>query len=194
MSPHKTRLLNALAAAGIVATGLVFTPVIQAFNFGDMMSPGKWMGGGRDRDYDDEWSDYGPGPYGPPPGAGIYGAPYGGPYGVAPGYGPYGGPGYGGPGYGRAGYGTPGYYGAPGPQAAPRAPATSSTSTSSSSQNVKSAEIEALKKRIEELETKQQPSYTAPPPPPADWGTSSSSTPSNSSWGSAPAFRPMDKY
>ena len=72
-----------------------------AFDFGNMMNPSKWVGGGRDRDYDD-------GPWGRP-GYGYGGPGYG--YG-GPGYG-YGGPGYGygGPGYG---YGAPGYgYGAP---------------------------------------------------------------------------------
>ena len=57
-----------------------------AINFGDMMNPSKWMGGGKDRDYDEgRWG--GPG----------YGAP---------------GWGYSGPGWG---YGAPGFgYGAPG--------------------------------------------------------------------------------
>jgi len=104
-----------------------------AVNFGDMMNPSKWMGGKKDRDYDDErWDGPGYG-YGGPgygyggPGYGYggpgygYGGPgygYGGPgYGYGgPGYG-YGGPGYGGPGYGGQGYGGQGYggqgYGAP---------------------------------------------------------------------------------
>ncbi|MCU0834859.1 MAG: hypothetical protein MUC77_10575 [Chromatiaceae bacterium] len=74
-----------------------------AFDMGNMMNPSKWMGGGKDRDYDD-------GPWGGP-GYGGPGYGYGG-----PGYG-YGGPGYGG-GYGYGGpgeYGGPGGYGAPGP-------------------------------------------------------------------------------
>lgn len=188
MSSYKTKLLTALAAAGVMAGTAVYTPVSQAFNFGEMMNPGKWMGG--NRDYDDEWGDYGPGPYGPP-GLGPYGGgPYGGPYGG----GPYGGGPYGGPYGGGPGFGTPRFYGAPGYRAAPVAPSAPSTPSrsSSSSENVKSAEIEALRKRIEELETKQQPSYAAPPP--GDWGSTSSPSPGSSGWGSAPAFRPMNKY
>jgi hypothetical protein len=50
-----------------------------------------------------------------------------------------------------------------------------------------------LRRRIEELEAKQQPSYAAPPPP-AEWSAPSSPPPSGSGWGAAPAFRPMDKY
>lgn len=179
MSRNLSKILSAFGAAGAVALAIAYTPVSQAFNFGDMMNPGKWMGGG-DR-YDDDWYG-GPGPYGPGPyGPGSYGGgpwgggPYGGPYGP----GPYGGPGYGAPGV----YGAPGYQ--KGPTAtAPRAPASSS----SASENVKDAEIEALKRRIEELESRQQP-YA--PPPAGSWG--SGSQPSED-WGSAPAFRPMGKY
>ncbi len=91
-----------------------------AINFGDMMNPSKWMGGGKNRDYDDDrWGGPGYGYGGPGWGYGGPGYGYGGPgwgYG-GPGYG-YGGPGYGygGPGYG---YGGPAYgyggqgYGAP---------------------------------------------------------------------------------
>jgi len=86
-----------------------------AVNFGDMMNPSKWFGGGKNRDYDDRRGgpDYGYG--GPGWGYGGPGWGYGGPgYGYgAPGYG-YGAPGwgYGAPGYG---YGGPGYgYGGPG--------------------------------------------------------------------------------
>jgi len=64
---------------------------------------------------------------------------------------------------------------------------------------VKDAEIEALKRRIDELEAQQTP---PPPPPPSDWGGSGTpsdwgkpgSSGSSSDWGSAPAFRPMGKY
>jgi hypothetical protein len=185
VSSRKTRLIAALATA--VAAGAAYTPVIHAINFGDFMNPGKWMGGGND--YDDEYYEYGPGPYGPPGPGGPYGP---GPYGAGPyGAGPYGAPGYG-PYGGGPGFGAPGYYGAPGPRPAPAAPSAPASSSSSSSENVKSAEIEALRKRIEELEAKQQPAYAAPPP--ADWGTPSGSAPAGGGWGSAPAFRPMDKY
>lgn len=104
---------------------------VFAFDMGNMMNPSKWMGGNRDRDYDDDgpWGGPGydgPGSYGRGPGYGygIPGGGYGGPgygYGAPGGYG--GGPGYGapggyggGPGYAApGGYGGPGYgYGAPG--------------------------------------------------------------------------------
>jgi len=94
-----------IATLGIVVVATA-APVI-ALDFGNMMNPSQWMGGGRNRDYghgDD-------GPWGGP-GYGYGGPGYGG-----PGYG-YGGPGYGGPGYGGPGYGSyggPEYgYGAPG--------------------------------------------------------------------------------
>lgn len=185
MLPKTSKLLAALASAGIVGASLGYAPVIHAFNFGDMMNPGKWMGGGRDR-YDDEY--YEDGPYGGPYGGGPYGGPYGGgPYG-----GPYGGYGpgpYGGGPFGPSGpYAAPGYRGAP-PRApaAPVAPVTPSAKAPSRSA-ADSGEIDALKRRIEELETQQkQPS----PPPPSDWG--STPAPSSSDWGSAPAFRPMGK-
>jgi hypothetical protein len=63
---------------------------------------------------------------------------------------------------------------------------------------VKDAEIEALKRRIEELETKDAP--PPPPPPPSDWGSPPGPSGdwdkrgSSSDWGAAPAFRPMGKY
>jgi len=82
-----------------------------AVNFGDMMNPSKWMGGKKDRDYDDErWDGPGYGYGGPGYGYGGPGYGYGGPgYGYGgPGY-SYGGPGYGGPGYGGQGYGGQGY-------------------------------------------------------------------------------------
>ena len=137
MSRNRYKLFSVLATAGAIGVTLAYSPIGQAFNFGDMMSPGKWMGGG-DR-YDD----------------GIYGAPA--------------------------------YQSAP----APAAPAPSSTSSSS---NVKDAEIEALKRRIEELETKGAPPPSAPPPP-TNWGSSSGDWgDSSKDWGAAPAFRPMGKY
>lgn len=181
MSSNATKSLLVLMISGVLGAGLTYAPASKAFNFGDMMNPGKWMGGGNR--YDD-WDEFGPygGPYGGPGPYGPYGAPYG-PGGYGPGGpGPYGGPGFGAPGF----YGAPGYRPAPAAQAPVSAP-----SASTSRENVKSAEIEALKRRIEELEAKQKaPSYT--PPPSSGWGTSGPS--SGSDWGSAPAFRPVDKY
>jgi hypothetical protein len=185
VSAASTKLLIALGALGVVGATTVYAPIAQAFNFGDMMNPGRWMGGGRD----DDWDDYGPGPYGGGPyGGGPWGPGYGGPGG------PYG-PGAYGPGpYGAGPYGAPGYGGAP--AAAPAAPAPKESTSS----NTKSAEIEALKRRIDELEARQGAStpppasdWAAPAPPPAsDW--SAPSSPPTSDWGSAPAFRPMDRY
>lgn len=181
MSRASNKLLLTLTALGVVGATLVYAPVGQAFNFGDMMNPGRWMGGGSDR-YDDDWNDYGPGsygggPYGP---GGFGGGPYGAPYG--PGPAPY---------YG--GYGAPGY-------AAPAPAAPAPAAAKSSSENTKSAEIEALKRRIDELEAKQG-AVSAPPPstwgttttPSTDWGSQSEPS-SSSDWGSAPAFRPLGKY
>jgi hypothetical protein len=179
--PRKTfKTLTLIAAAASVVGSLTYVPTAEAFGFGDMMNPSKWMGGkNRDRDrYDDDYYD-GPGGYGGGPGYG-----YGG-----PGYG-YGGPGYGGPGYGYGapggyGYGAPAYgapaYGAPGvAPAAPAAPAAAPATTRSSS----ASEIEALKRRIDELETSQRTGRPASAPAPA----------TSSDWPSAPAFRPMSKY
>lgn len=194
MAIHKSNWLTLLAAAGLFSGSLVYAPPPRAMNFGDFMNPGKWMGGSGNRD--DDWYEYGPESYGPPPGVLPYGAPYGAPYGMPYGFSPYG---------GGPGYGTPGYYGAPGWRPAapavtpPAATAPAAASRPPSSKNVKSAEIEALRRRIEELEAKQ-PAYTAPPP--SDWGSrpapgnwsASPAQPPGSGWGSAPAFRPMDKY
>lgn len=145
-----------------LAAAVTIAPVAHAINFGDMFNPGRWMGGNNDDDYYD-------GPYG---GYGPYG---GGPWG--PGYGGYGFPGYGGygvPGYGYGGapYGyapgvapgvVPGYAVPAAPAAAGSAPAT----------DTKDQQIEALQRRIEQLEGRQ----STPPAPSA-----------------APAFRPMDQY
>lgn len=158
------RILPIASLAAIVGF-TSYVPPVQAFNFGDMMNPGRWMGGkNRDR-YDDYYDDYGP--YGGPWGGGPWG---GGPYGGGPYGGPYGAPygGYGTPGYG---YGAPGYMGAP--AAAPPAAAAPAQSGSSGK-----SEIDALKRRIEELESSQR---TQPPAPTSDWP-------------SAPAFRPMNQY
>jgi len=164
-------LATALALAALMAAA----PTLHAVGFGDMFNPGRWFGGNND-DYD---NDYYGGPYGP------YGA---GPYGP-PGYGAYGVPGYGVPGYG---YGAMPYGYAPGVApnvapgvapgyAAPAAAAPAATAPAVGGQDAKDQEIEALKRRIDQLESRQ-----------------SASPPSRSSgaegWPSAPAFRPMDQY
>ena len=94
MSLMPVKILSIASLAAVVGfTGYV--PPAQAINFGDMMNPSRWMGGGKNRDrYDDYYDDYGPyggpwggGPWGGPYGGGPYGGPYGAPYGV-----PYGAP------------------------------------------------------------------------------------------------------
>ena len=158
--PRKTfKTLTLIAAAASVVGSLTYVPVAEAFGFGDMMNPSRWMGGkNRDRDRYDDYYDDGPRGYG------------------GPGYG------YGGPGYG---YGGPGYgYGAPAMATAPRAMATAPrpmvprrspppaparppprpprpTTRSSSA-----SEIEALKRRIDELESSQRPGKPRRPRPP----------------------------
>ena len=103
-------LTKSISAVALGLGSLILADSALAMNFGDMMNPSKWMGGGnRDR-----YSGYGGGPsygYGGPGGwGGGPGYGYGGPggWGGGPGYG-YGGPGGwgGGPGYG---YGGPGGY------------------------------------------------------------------------------------
>ncbi len=175
MSFRKPRIAILLAAAS--TTLLMQAPAALAINFGDMMSPGRWMGG--NNDYDDDYDNRGYGPYGPPPGAyGFppYGAPYGGAYGA-----PYGAP----PAWVQP---------VPAPSQVTAPPAAAPAKS-----NAKSNEIDALKRRIEELEarTAPPPAY-APPPPAADRGAKPSpatglSNPSAPA-PSAPNFRPMDKY
>lgn len=172
MSLTRIKLLSVASLAAVVGF-TTYVPPAQAINFGDMMNPGRWFGGGKNRDrYGDYYDDYGP--YGGPGGGGPYGAgPWGGgPYGGGPYGGPYGAPGYGAPGYGAPALGAPGYMGAPMAAPAPAAPAAPVQSGSSSK-----GEIDALKRRIEELEAGQRPA----PPPASDWP-------------SAPAFRPMNQY
>jgi hypothetical protein len=164
---RKGNIFSILLTAAFVATA--YAPASQAFNFGDMMNPGKWMGGKKNYD------DYGPGGYGGPGGPygpGGYGGP-GGPYGPG-GYGgpggPYGPGGYGGPGgpapYGGApygpgqvgapgGYGPPGGYGQTPSVTAPPAPQRSGD---------QSERIRELQQRIEQLEAEQQPRQPAPSP------------------------------
>ena len=155
MSPMCHKTLASLSFAALVGLG-AYTPMAHAFDFGDMMSPGRWFGGDRDN------YDYYDGPYG------YGGDPWGG-----PGYGGYGYPGYGPYGYPGYGYGAyPGYGAVP-----PAAPGVAAPAASN-------AEIDALKRRIEELESTQKPQPTPKPVEPAPSGD----------WQSAPAFRPMDKY
>jgi len=181
--PRKTFMTLTLVAAAVAVVGSVtYTPVAEAFGFGDMFNPSRWMGGRNGDRYNDDYYDDGP---------------YGGPGWGGPGYG-YGGPGYGGPGYGYGapgvgygapgvgygapgvGYGAPGYgYGAPAvAPAVPTAPAAAAPATTQS-KGSSAGEIEALKRRIDELEASQRPSGQAP---------------ASSDWPSAPAFRPMSKY
>lgn len=191
MSFRKPRIALLLAAAS--ATLLLQAPAALAINFGDMMSPGRWMGGNNN---DDDYYDYrGYGPYVPPPGAyGVppYGAPYGA-YGATPYGGAYGAP-----------YGAPSAWAPPANPAPAPAPSQVTTPppaarTAPATPNTKSNEIDALKRRIEELEARKAPPPTyAPPPAGADRGAKSSpatglSNPSAPA-ASAPTFRPMDKY
>ncbi|MGE5152488.1 MAG: hypothetical protein ACM3ST_00595 [Bdellovibrio bacteriovorus] len=98
---NRKQLVSLAATVSIGLGALVTAGAAQAFNFGDMMNPGRWFGGDRDRYYD-RYDRYG------------YGGPYGGWGGP---YGGWGGPyGYGGPwggGYGPYGWGGgyPGGYG-----------------------------------------------------------------------------------
>ncbi|MGQ9660464.1 MAG: hypothetical protein ACUVQI_10330 [Thermochromatium sp.] len=117
-----------ILALGTVAAILTYAPVSQAFNFGDMMNPNRWFGGNR---YDDRyWDDrpYGPWPYGGYGYPGIYGAPYG-----VPGFGAL-----------PAGYGV-----------IPSSPSTPAPATPPRS-SIDPGEVEALKRRIEKLESRQQ--------------------------------------
>lgn len=151
--------LRPLASALALAATMAAAPALHAAGFGDMFNPGRWFGGnnnGYDDYYDGPYGGYGAGPYGPP-GYGGYGAPgyaYGAmPYGYAPGIAPGVAPGY----------------------AAPAA-----TAPAVGSHEAKDQEIEALKRRIEQLESRQ----SAPP----------SASSAAEGWPSAPAFRPMDQY
>jgi hypothetical protein len=181
VSPHAYRLLAAMAAAGIVSASLVHSPIANAFDFGNMMNPSKWLGGGRDH-----YDDYYDGPYGGPwdgpyRGGPFDGGPWGGPWGWN-GPGPYGGGPYGSPG---AYPGVPAYGGAP--QRVPAAPAAKAPSPPQASTS--SNEIDELKRRIEELESQQK----AVMQPSGEWDSAPSS-PSSHDWEAAPAFRPMGKY
>jgi hypothetical protein len=140
---QKRKIFAALLTAAFVT--MAYAPASQAFKFGDMMNPGKWMGG--NKDYDD-YDDYGPGPdgpYGPGPGGP---APYGGtPYGGAPyGTGPVGAPG---------GYAPPGSYGRAPTAAAPPAPQPSVD---------QSGRIRELEQRIDQLEAEMRRQQPTPSP------------------------------
>jgi hypothetical protein len=181
VSNRPTKTLSAIpltaTAVTVLAALMVYAPVSYAFNFGNMMNPSRWMGGDGDR-YDEGYDDYPGGPYGAP----GFGYPYGG---YAPGYGApgYGAPGYGAPGYGppAPGYGAPAYPSAP--VAAPGAAPAPAATPAPGSAPVDSAEVQALKRRVEELEAAQQQQRSAPPP-----------APPSGDWPSAPAFRPMNQY
>lgn len=109
---------------------LASAPVL-AFNFGDVMSPGRWLDGGGNRYRDDGPYDG----YAPPP-------PYGG-YGYAPA--PYG--------YAPQGYAVPGHSAPSGYVATPQAPVAPSNDASQQ-------RIRELEHRIEELERGRQASST----------------------------------
>lgn len=155
MSLNARKLLVTLTTAGIMGMSLADNPVSHAFDFGDMMNPGRWMGGGRDRN--DDYYDYG-GPY-----AGPWGSPYGG--------GPWGG--YGPAPYGGGPYGIPGYRGTV-PPPVPTAP----TAKAPAAPVAGNSEIDELKWRIKVLESRRQPQSSASPPkdrsamPPAGDGNS----------------------
>ena len=126
MKKKSVLVYTALLTLGCGGMSLTQTAYAAGFNPMNMMNPGKWFGGGRDRGrgyYDDDYyyDRYGPGyGYGRGwgPGWGGYGPGYG--YGYGPGWGGYG-PGWGGygPGYG---YGAPGYGPGRSQQAAPALP------------------------------------------------------------------------
>lgn len=161
----------------LTATLIMAIPAAHAVGFGDMFNPGRWFGGDDDY-YDGPWGPYGYGPYGGAPGYGPY-APYGG-YG---GYGAYGAPAYGAP---TPGYGAPGY-GAPSPD--PYGYGTSGQSAggqaaSGQGDDAKDREIEALKRRIEQLEARG-----GGPSQPQSGRRASGG---GGGWPSAPAFRPLD--
>jgi hypothetical protein len=159
MGIPKHRLLALVTALGVAAA--VAAPV-QAVNFGDMMNPGKWMGGKKDRDdLPPPGYGYGQGPYGAPPPGGYYGQPAGPGYGGGyPGGGAYPGGAYPGgagayPGgaYPGGGYDPyqQGYGGAAPAYPAPTysAPAATPSSTGDTSSDEK---IRRLERRIQQLE------------------------------------------
>lgn len=165
--PYK-RLGRVLLTAGLLAC----TATSQAFF--DTMNPSRWFGGDDDEYYDGPgpYRQGGPGYYGPSGlGPGSYGSGYPGP--------PYGAPPYGAPGqFSAPGYSVPPAMGLPAnPQATPRpSPRPSVPETPSLTDQAR--EIEALKRRIEELESQRQA------PPPSNWP---------SDWPPSPGYQPMDR-
>ncbi|MEA1051438.1 hypothetical protein U5801_16725 [Lamprobacter modestohalophilus] len=156
---------KAIALAALLA---VSNQAAHAVGFGDMFNPGRWFGGDSNDYYYDEgpWGPHAPGPYG------------------APGYAPYGGHGYGYSPYGAPAYGTQGpAYGTPA-YTAPALPQASEP-TPETNNSAKDREIEALKRRIEQLESRNAPPSRPQPPQGQSAGEG---------WPSAPAFRPMDQY
>ncbi len=144
---------------------LTLTAPAAAFDFGNMMNPGEWFNGNRDRDY--YYDDY----YGPP---GGYGYPVG-PYDAAPGYGVpgYAQPGYAAPGYTQPGYIAPGYtqpgYAQPGysapayPSPSYSSPAWNAPANPSATSDADAAEIARLKQRVRELEAERAAADSAAP-------------------------------
>lgn len=156
---HKRHLSPSVVSMLALCALLAPLSVVQAMDFGDFMNPSRWMGGKNDDRYDDdEGGPYGPAPYG------NYGAP----------------PAYGAPPYG-APYQIP--Y-APAPVGAPLAPAMPARPAQPTMNDEALREIEALKRRIEELESGQQHQSRPAPAPMAP------SAPLE--WPGAPAFRPMN--
>jgi len=152
-----------LFAAGL-AIGACGIPQAQAFNFGDMMNPGRWFGGSPDRG---DYAAYGYDVPPPPP----YAA--GGGYGY-PGQPAYGYPAYGGqPGYGYQVPAAPAHYGQP--AIPPAVPENASVDSASERR------IRVLEQRIRELEAAQ----AVPAPVPQ----SSAAPPSRPEM----VFRPMDQ-
>jgi hypothetical protein len=156
----KTTKLGGVA----VLLGVLLADNASAFNFGNMMNPGRWF----DNNDDDYYYDRGPG-YGYPGGYGGYGG--------YPGYG-YPGGGWGAPGYGGGPYGAPGYSsGAATTQlpAAPPEPPKATPPKRSTSAGGDEAEIERLRRRVRELESTRMRS--------SDWHDSATGEPRYGSGG-----------
>lgn len=157
-----------LVAAALLTAG---PGVAAAIDFGKMMNPSRWMGGG-DRS-DDYYGDGGPGYGYGPPGYG-YGAPG---YGYPPGYGV--------PPYGAPGYGSPPAYGLPG-----AAPAYSPPPQGGAPSDTSAEEIEALKQRIKALEAEKAQSSA----PPAYGGGQSAYPPVSPDYGQQGGYVPPPSY
>jgi len=173
VSPNACKLLATLTTAGIMGTSLAYNPVSYAFDFGDMMNPGRWMGSGRDRN--DDYYDYS-GPY-----AGPWGGPYGG--GLWGGYGPA-------P-YGGGPYSIPRYRGTVPPPVptVPKVPKVPAAPTAKvpAAPVASNSEIDALKRRLEALESQQQQQPRSSASPPDD----RRAVPPSGDGNSKLTFRPM---